>query len=135
MILTYGQPAGFKPHPRQAYEWQDIDIPACYGVHDGDDLLAIGDVIEFWTGRYCLWFFAGENIKPNHWVPMLKLFKKELMRRTEIRRLEISVDPCYTEAVRLAEMLGFEFECEAKSYYPDGREAYLYAWVRQNGWN
>lgn len=60
-------------------------------------------------------------------------FHKEVysfLCNTEYNRVEMAVDTEFQESERWARMLGFELEGYMRQYFPDGRDAYLYARVK-----
>ena len=48
-----------------------------------------------------------------------------------IRRIEAAVDAEYTISQRWHELMSFQREGRMRAYTPDGRDAYLYARIRQ----
>lgn len=122
----------FTPHMEQAWEAAYFEPCECYTVvrTEDDKIIGVGDVTHMWEGRYILWFYAGADIEKKDWLPFLRKFTDTLVQRKDIKRVQCSVDACYQQAIRMAQLIGFKCEGLMKSYLPNGNDAYLFAWVR-----
>jgi hypothetical protein len=55
---------------------------------------------------------------------------RSVLGRAAFRRIEMAVRTDFPSASRWAEMLGFERECLATAFFPDGADAYLYVRIK-----
>jgi hypothetical protein len=100
------------------------------GFRDGKAIGCAG-LVEMWPGRDCAWSLLS-NCGPNAFIHIHRTVVRFLGAR-KTRRTEMSVDVDHEEGQRWAELLGFEKEGYMKAYSPDGRDAYLYARIRNDG--
>lgn len=94
--------------------------------------IAAAGVVELWRDRGYAWALLGVDAAP-HLLPITREIRS-FLDALPCRRVEMAVDPEFPQALRWARMLGFERETPEpmRSYYPDGRSAYLYARVRED---
>lgn len=100
------------------------------GFQDGRAIGSAG-LVELWPGRDCAWSLLSD-CGPRAFLNVHRTVVRFLEAR-KTRRTEMSVDVDHMAGQRWAELLGFRKEGLMKSYSPDGRDAYLYARVR-NDW-
>ena len=124
---------------RLAREGQPVEEWAMYHQEHGPAVTVIDPdcAIVFCAGVHIRWHGTGEI-----WATFSPLAHKYV--RTwhiarllidycylylECERLQAAIDPEWTDAVRIAERLGFERECIMKNYGPNGRDMALYALI------
>ncbi len=93
-----------------------------------DTVIAIAGVALAWPGREVAWSLLS-NCGPRHFISIHRAVQAFLDRR-QTRRIEMSVDADHDNAGRWARLLGFKEEGLMQAYTPDGRDAVLYARVR-----
>jgi hypothetical protein len=89
--------------------------------------IACGGLVELWRGRAAAWSVISADAGP-HMLGIVRAVKAQILR-SGFRRVELAADAAFAPGCRLAELLGFEFECLARGYLPNGRDARLYAKV------
>jgi hypothetical protein len=93
-----------------------------------DAVIAIAGVALAWPEREVAWSLLS-NCGPRRFATIHRAAKRFLeSRRT--RRIEMTVDAAHDSAGRWARLLGFQEEGLMHAYTPDGRDAILYARVR-----
>ncbi|MGH6915683.1 MAG: GNAT family acetyltransferase, partial [Geminicoccales bacterium] len=103
------------------------DSFAFTGFEDGK-VVGCAGLVEIWPGRDCAWSLLSE-CGPRAFLKVHCTVVRYLeARRT--RRTEMAVDVDHAAGQRWAALLGFRKEGLMKSYSPDGRDAFLYAKVR-----
>ena len=93
-----------------------------------DAVIAIAGVALAWPGREVAWSLLS-NCGPRHFLTIHRAVQAFLDGR-QTRRIEMSVDADHENAGRWARSLGFHEEGFMQAYTPDGRDAILYARVR-----
>ncbi|MCG8548240.1 MAG: hypothetical protein MJE12_28915 [Alphaproteobacteria bacterium] len=93
-----------------------------------DRVIACAGVIPVWPGRDCAWALLSD-CGPTVFWRVHRAVKRFLDARLT-RRIEMIVDPDHRAACRWARLLGFEEEGYMKSYSPDGRDALMFARIR-----
>lgn len=123
-----------QPMQRMTAEVEAIAYAAPFGtawaaLFDGRPVLAAG-LVEFWPGRAYAWALLSADAGPLL-LPLTRAIRSEL-DRVPCRRVEMAVDAEFPQAIRWAQLLGFECETPEpmRRYTPDGRSAYLFARVR-----
>jgi len=92
--------------------------------------VACGGVVEVWRGRYIAWFYAGSDAK-QHWKHIHRAVKK-FLADLDADRVEADIDCDFAGAHRWIQSLGFRMEVERRrKFFPDGRDAALYARVKE----
>lgn len=99
------------------------------GFQDGKAIGCAG-LIEIWPGRDCAWSLLSD-CGPRAFLNVHRTIMRFLGER-RTRRTEMSVDADHAAGQRWAELLGFRKEGLMRSYSPDGRDAYLYARIRND---
>jgi len=92
---------------------------------------AAGGMIEYWPGRCELWAVIGKNTKS----VFLKIHRTVQAFLTVVpnKRIEAKVDFDFEQGKRWMRLLGFEMEASRmKSYFPDGKDAVLYSYLREH---
>lgn len=100
------------------------------GFQDGKAIGCAG-LIELWPGRDCAWSLLSD-CGPRAFFNVHRTIVRILEER-RTRRTEMSVDVDHVAGQRWAELLGFRKEGLMRSYSPDGRDAYLYARIQNDG--
>lgn len=104
-----------------------------YAAYNGTDVpLAVGGGLFSQPGVAQVWLIASEHGKrhPRQLLQAVRGVVDKLMDGTDLRRMETTIDPTDTKAVRFAEFLGFQREgCRRKGGL-DGRDEDWYAMVR-----
>lgn len=97
-------------------------------VHDGAPVACFG-VVTMWPGRGYCWALLDKDAGPLM-LPLTRAIRS-LLKATPLRRVEMAVDARFDAGCRWAELLGFQRENDrpARMYFPDGRDAWLYARV------
>jgi len=80
-----------------------------------------------WEGRGYCWALLDRDAGPLM-LPLTRAIRS-LLAASALRRIEMAVDADFEAGRRWAELLGFKPEYKARSYFPDGRDAWLYARV------
>lgn len=96
-------------------------------------VVAVSGITEMWEGRGVAWFYS-RNLTKRDWVEITRLVEggiKEAMKK--FRRIEIAVVEQHRTGRNWAKRLGFQYECRAESYTPNGNAAWLYSIVRDDG--
>jgi hypothetical protein len=95
-------------------------------VVDGRALACAG-LVEIWPGRAYAWALLDRDAG-RHMLALTRAIRSRLAAATW-RRVEMAVDAEFAPGARFAEMLGFERECRAAAYFPNGHDAYVYVRV------
>ena len=93
-----------------------------------DAVIAIAGVALAWPGREVAWSLLSD-CGPRSFLKIHGAVKAFLNDR-QTRRIEMTVDADHAKAGRWARLLGFQVEGYMQAYTPDGRDAVLYARVR-----
>jgi hypothetical protein len=97
-------------------------------VREGVPVACFG-VVTVWEGRGYCWALLDRDAG----VCMLPLTRaiRSLIEAASFRRIEMAVDAGFDAGCRWAELLGFKRENDrpARLFFPDGRDAWLYARV------
>lgn len=120
-----------RPQAAQEYEAEvqrDL-LPvgqAWAAVVDGRAVACAG-MVEVWPGRAYAWALLDRDVG-RHMLALVRAIRSTL-RAATWRRIEMAVDAEFAPGCRLAELLGFERECRAGAYFPNGHDAYVYVRV------
>lgn len=126
-----------EPQPDQSTEKPMLDSKIAealaahpsYSLVDGDKVYGCGGIIEIWDGRASLWALFSRDI--GKWLGIARKAALRLVKQSNCRRFEFDVAEGFTAGHRWARTLGFEVEAPLmKAFYPDGRNATLYALVK-----
>lgn len=82
------------------------------------------------TGRAMLWCVYASNLKRD-FVSIYKQGMRLLTERFPRRRVEIAIDPAFTQAKRLAKLAGFKYEGLMESFTSDGKDHEMWALIRR----
>lgn len=112
-----------------SYAMQLAAAGDCYTITTENRVIACLGTTDFWPGRRYLWAFLANETK-YHMLSITRAAKKWLANNDG--RLETAVLCHFPEAIRWAEMLGFEREGLMKGYMPapEHFDCYLYSRVR-----
>lgn len=129
-----GDLVGFKA---QAAQSTDINLAALESPF-GEAWTALVDarpvacagLVEVWEGRAYAWALLAEDAGP-HMLAVTREIRSRIAL-APFRRIEMAVAAGFTAGCRWAGMLGFICETPQpmRAYLPDGRDAWLYARVR-----
>ena len=95
-------------------------------------VVSVAGLFELWPGRGMAWAIFGERIGV-HMVSIVRECRDKIVA-SNFHRVEMYLvrhDDCAAER-RLARMLGFRYECTAVACLPNGNDADVYVWIRQN---
>lgn len=95
---------------------------------DGDDVLIVAGIADYWEGRGLLWSYVGENAH-KHWKSIHKAAKK-FVDMAPHDRLEASVDADHSAGHAWITRLGFAVEVPCARKYQAGRDCTVYVKVR-----
>lgn len=111
---------------QQAEELQVGD--AWTGIADDGTVVGCAGLVEVWEGRAYAWAVLSAGAG-KHMRQIVKAISAKLAA-SPVKRIEMAVDCRFSPGCRLASLLGFEVEARCKAYLYGGRDAYLYARVR-----
>ena len=94
----------------------------------GDVPMGCGGLLELWEGRAMAWSMLSQDCGP-YMLHIVRAIRKKLDRET-FRRIEMYVRTDFGPGCRLARLLGFEIEGKASKFLDDGRDAFIYARIR-----
>lgn len=97
-------------------------------VVDGVPVACAG-LVEQWEGRALAWALLSDNIGPSRFVRVTRAVRR-FLDMADYRRIEMQVDADHAQAIRWAEMLGFEVESKKRAFLPDGRDAFEFVRIR-----
>lgn len=95
---------------------------------DGDTLVGCAGLMSFHKDRAVAWALLSQQSGP-HFVKIFRAMQRYL-EVCDIRRIEAQVDSTFAAGHRLVKMLGFSHEGRMRAYFPDGRDADLYARIQ-----
>jgi RimJ/RimL family protein N-acetyltransferase len=101
---------------------------------DGDKVLGCIGALELWSGRYMAWAYISPLLTPTSYAYWKGINSRiqTFFEALDARRIEAEVDADFAAGHRWMKRLGFICEAERMSgYFPDGRDASLYAKVRK----
>lgn len=90
--------------------------------------VACAGIVEQWAHRGLAWALIGEDAG-RHFVAITKAVRR-MLDIAHFHRIEMQVNCEFPQAIRWAQMLGFEVESKMRLFTPDGRDAFMY--VRLN---
>lgn len=96
-----------------------------FAAVDGDEVLGVGGVLEYWDGRAAAWAILSGNCGRQ----FVKIHRAVLAFLTlkKYRRLEATADVGFGPGHRWLEMLGFTLETpRMRGYMPNGADAAMY---------
>ena len=126
-LRLQGAQAASQPQLTRGHGEDLASLPgAAYtALADGRPIACAG-IIRVWEGRGYAWSYLSEEA--------LSRFKDvhravlKALRACRLPRVEMAVNPQHPAAKRWAWHLGFDFECLARKWAPDGRDMEI--WVR-----
>ena len=96
---------------------------------DGDDVLIVAGVAEYWTGRGLIWAYVGDNAY-RHWKSIHAAAKRFLEMAPQ-DRIEAAIEVGHDAGERWIKKLGFELETPlARKYQAGGRDCKVYVKIR-----
>lgn len=95
---------------------------------DGETLVGCAGLMNFHKDRAVAWALLSQQ-SGEHFVKIFRAMQKYLNVCTA-RRIEAQVACDFPQGRRLVTMLGFDFEGRMRGFFPDGRDADLFARVR-----
>ncbi len=108
---------------------QELERHYAYTFRNDGKIIMCGGFIKYWEGRGEAWAHVAQDAG-RHFITLTKMVRR-LMQVIPLRRIESLIDVKFPQAHRWMLALGFEMEAPLlKSYFPDGRDAALYARVR-----
>jgi hypothetical protein len=100
-------------------------------IVDADGVWFLGGTIDTGEGRADCWSLVSLECR-HRFVAVHRLARAFLDQKArEYRRLELRADLRCPNADRWALLLGFDFECVLRRYYPDS-DAHLFARIRRD---
>lgn len=94
----------------------------------GDQIIACAGVLQYWPGRGEAWAFLAKD-SGKHFVAIHRAVRS-FFSSFDMARIEAAVDKQFIQGQRWVELLGFDMEVAcARKYFPNGRDAVLYAKV------
>ena len=97
-------------------------------------LLCCGGLVPQWPGVVAAWVVLTPHAR-RHVLATFRAvrgFLVDYVAKHETWRIECSIHADTREAAEMAEMLGMICEGVRRQYLPDRRDAWLYAWVRED---
>lgn len=95
---------------------------------DGEVLFCCGTAKQ-WEGRFVVWSVLSKFATKKKFVWISRKVKS-YFDKSDIRRLEMTIDVGFDQGVRWAELLGFKRECKMEKFNPDGTDAWLFSRVK-----
>lgn len=95
---------------------------------DGDDVLIVAGVAEYWQGRGLLWSYVGQNAH-RHWKS-IHYAAKRYLELVDYERLEAVVDVNHAAGKRWIERLGFKCEVPLARKYQRGQDCMIYVRIK-----
>lgn len=86
--------------------------------------VACAGLVEIWQDRAYAWALLDRGAG-RHMLAITRAIRSRLAEATW-RRVEMAVDAEFAPGCRFAELLGFERECRAAAYFPNGHDAFVY---------
>lgn len=118
--------------PAQRLYVQQADELLCgdawTGIADDGSIVGCAGLVEVWEGRAYAWAVLSSGAG-KHMRQVVSAIRRKL-DESPIRRIEMAVDCRFGEGCRLARLLGFELEAKCRAYLFKGRDAFLYARVK-----
>lgn len=103
-------------------EW--ISGPA-WTAMDGDRIAAVGGFLMQWDGRFLAWAIIAKGAN----MRKLTRIAKTKIDAFDVRRIEATIDVGFRQAIKWAEMLGFEFEGVLRCAGLNGEDFAMYSKV------
>jgi len=97
-------------------------------------LLGCGGLLIPWPGVAVAWMILTPTAKkhPIATYRAIRSFLVDRVAKYDLVRIEASIHTHTSESRKLAETLGFTCEGLRLRYLPDGHDAWLYAWIRED---
>ena len=128
------------PSVQESFDVLDVTIhgPACLGeaiaIRWAGRLLGCGGVVPQWPGVVSGWLVltpeASRHVTATYRA--VRAFLIDYVLKHGTWRIECSIHTTTPSAAVMAEMLGMAREGVRRRYLPDKRDAWLYAWVRED---
>lgn len=91
--------------------------------------IACSGLVEQWPGRALAWALLANDIGAHTFVRVSRAVRRYL-DASDYRRIEMQVDADHPQAIRWAQLLGFEVEGKRAKFLPDGRDAFEFVRIR-----
>lgn len=106
-------------------EW--ISHGVAWTAKEGNRVTACGGLLSQWEGRHVAWLLIGRECSLRGIVKAARC----ILFSCAARRIEATVSAHFSQAKKLVEMLGFEFEGVLKAYGPNGDDFLMFARVNR----
>ena len=105
-----------------------------YTLRYAGAMLGCGGLLTAWPGVAIVWLILTPRARkhPHVTYRAIREFLSHCVRKDGLWRLEASVHTSSVSACKLAEVLGFQREGLRRKFLPDGGDAWLYAWIRED---
>lgn len=100
-----------------------------YTAIDNGEVIACAGMVEQWPGRALAWAMLTDDLGPMRFVRVSRAIRRAL-DMAQWNRIEMQVDADHPQAIRWAELLGFEVESKMRRFLPDGRDAFMFVRIR-----
>ncbi len=112
--------------------YSEVPDSNTYAVVYEGSLVAVGGVQVFWPGRGSFWLILTADCKKEgiHGLRALYAIREkieELSKANNLHRAEAAIRTDFSRAIAMIEALGFKREALMRHYWPDKRDAFLYA--------
>lgn len=126
LSLPYNQSLGFVLKPSQK---SHIENDLCKTILVNGDVAFVGGVVQYWENRAEAWAIFRPGLR-EHFIALHKEVKS-YFRSCPFLRIEATVECEFENGHRWIRALGFTLEApRLKSYFPDGKDASLYALIK-----
>lgn len=98
--------------------------PRAIAAVDGDRVLGVAGVQEYWQGRGMVWSFLASGLKKEFLAG--HRIAKEFLAATKVQRLEAHVEIGFAAGHRWIQLLGFELETPVARKYIGGKDCSIY---------
>lgn len=103
--------------------------PRAIAVVDGDRVLGVAGVQEYWQGRGMVWAFLAGCLKKEFAAG--HRIAKRFLAETKVQRLEAHVEIGFEAGHRWLWALGFELETPVAEKYQNGRDCSIYVRINE----
>lgn len=109
-------------------EYLETCTASGYSLWAGETIIAAGGVCEIHEHRGEVWMLLSEDCGP-HFIAVNRIVRR-FVASLAYKRLETTCEVAWPEAHRWLKLLGFDKECTARGYMPDGRDIDIYVRIR-----
>ena len=118
-------------------DWQDLGdtlvaAGPCWTVRHGGRVIGCGGLGVMWRGRAEAWCFVARDVPKTLWPALHRTVERTIAataRELGLRRIEASCAYGWPPGRRWLRLLGFQEECVARCYAPDGADFWKFARV------